>query len=135
MSSLAQTAPDRVTVTDTRARVGAIRGGDRPYRVVDADGTVRHYLHESGPLHRAGGPAVENPATGRREWWLNGDRHRLDGPAVERPGRTEYWRCNLLHRDDGPAVITPTGEFWYRLGYPYEPSGPFPGSTAAEPAS
>jgi hypothetical protein len=121
MSSLPQTAPVRVAVTDTRTRVGGIRGEDRAYRVVDADGTVRHYLHEGGPLHRAGGPAVENLATGRREWWLNGDRHRVDGPAVERPGRIEYWRCNLLHRDDGPAVVTPTGEFWYRLGYPSVP--------------
>jgi hypothetical protein len=121
MSSLPQTAPDRVTLTDTRTRVGGIRGEHRAYRIVDADGTARHYLHEGGPLHRAGGPAVENLATGRREWWLNGDRHRVEGPAVERPGRIEYWRCNLLHRDDGPAVITPTGEFWYRLGYPSEP--------------
>ena len=121
MSPLTQTAPDGVIATDTRALVGGIRGEGRAHRVVDADGTVSHYLHEGGPLHRAGGPAVENLATGRREWWLNGDRHRVDGPAVERPGRIEYWRCNLLHRDDGPAVVTPSGEFWYRLGYP---SGP-----------
>jgi hypothetical protein len=135
MSSLAQTVPDLVSVTDRRVRGGDIRGEDRSYRVVDADGTVRHYLHESGPLHRAGGPAVENLATGRREWWLNGDRHRVGGPAVERPGRIEYWLCNLLHRDDGPAVITATGEFWYRLGYPFEPSGPSHPPTAEEPAS
>jgi hypothetical protein len=122
MSPLTQAAPERVTVIDTRTRVGANQRKDRTHRVVDADGTVRHYLHEGGPLHRAGGPAVENLATGRREWWLNGDRHRVDGPAVERPGRVEYWRWNLLHRDDGPAVITPTGEFWYRLGYPSEPA-------------
>jgi hypothetical protein len=122
MSSLTQTAPDRATATATRARVAGTRGEDRgAHRVVDADGTARHYLHEGGPLHRTSGPAVENLATGRREWWLNGDRHRVDGPAVERPGRIEYWRCNLLHRDDGPAVITPTGEFWYRLGYPSKP--------------
>lgn len=114
-------APELVSVTDTRARAGtsgALKKGDR---VVDADGTVRHYLFEGGPLHSVTGPAVENRATGLREYWRNGDRHREDGPAVERPGRVEYWRCNLLHRVDGPAVITAANEFWYRLGYPCEP--------------
>jgi hypothetical protein len=113
--------PERLTVTDTRAPVGSGRARKGTHRVVDADGTVRQYLFEGGPLHSATGPAVENTVTGRREYWLNGDRHREDGPAVERPGRIEYWRCNLLHRDDGPAVITPSNEFWYRLGYPCEP--------------
>lgn len=121
MSPLAQTTRERIAVTDMRARVGSICGDAGEHQVIDPDGTVRHYLCEGGPLHRAGGPAVENVVTGRREWWLNGDRHRVDGPAVERPERTEYWRCNLLHRENGPAVITPTGEFWYRLGYPCEP--------------
>lgn len=113
---------ERITVTDARARAAARGNRKGAHRVVDADGTVRHYLFEGGPLHSVNGPAVENTTTGRREYWLNGDRHREDGPAVERPGRIEYWRCNLLHRDDGPAVITPANEFWYRLGYPSEPS-------------
>jgi hypothetical protein len=122
----------RDTTTKTRGLVRSIRGPGGEYRVTDGDGTVRYYLYEGGPLHRAGGPAVENVATGSREYWLNGDRHRDDGPAVERPGRTEYWRFNLLHRETGPAVITATEEFWYRLGYPSEPPHPVASNPPAD---
>ena len=118
---MAVTNPEPGTFAEMRADLCCIGGESGDYRVVDPDGTVRHYLYEGGPLHRTAGPAIENVTTGRSEWWFNGDRHREDGPAVERPGRIEYWRCNLLHRDDGPAVITATDQFWYRLGYPCQP--------------
>jgi hypothetical protein len=57
-----------------------------------------------GKLHHIDGPAIEW-ASGRREWWLNGNRHRDDGPAVEwSDGSREWWLNGKCHHIDGPAA-------------------------------
>jgi hypothetical protein len=127
----------RETITPRMDFVAAACGEMPEHRVESEDGTIRYYQFEGGSLHREDGPAVENPRTGRREYWEFGQRHRLlqpaiidgpdrywyfgdklhrcDGPAVEKrsAGVTEYWLNGERHREDGPAVVKPDQqEFW-----------------------
>jgi hypothetical protein len=60
-------------------------------------------LRFNGRRHREDGPAIEC-ASGRREWWLNGQLQREDGPA---PSRRDWRRNGQCHREDGPAVRGP----------------------------
>ena len=63
------------------------------YRIeVDKWGT-RHYCNSANQLHRINGPAIEW-ASGRKEWWQNGQRHRTDGPAIEWASGRKDWFIN-----------------------------------------
>jgi len=67
---------------------------------------------------------VEYPS-GKKEWFMNGQRHREDGPAIEHVnGRKEWYLHGKLHRIDGPAIDDGGNTFWYLNGQRHNPNGP-----------
>jgi hypothetical protein len=80
------------------------------------------WFDEQGQLHRADGPAIENP-DGSRMWMCHGKEHRANGPAVETPDKKEWYKFGERHRNDGPAIEFSDGRMaWYRNGKKMKPS-------------
>jgi hypothetical protein len=60
----------------------------------------------------------DNPRSGSKWWYTDGEQHREDGPAVIHPDGYQAWCLNnKLHREDGPAIIYSDGsKYWYING-------------------
>lgn len=77
-----------------------------------------------GQRHRVDAPAVEWTEEAN-EWYLNGLKHRENGPAVDFYGTKEWWLHGIRHRIDGPAIENTDGsKKWYVDGVLHRENGP-----------